>query len=427
LASTFNGSAMNLVGYEVSKLAANQVYKSANISPSDVDVVELHDCFSANELITYEALGLCPEGKAGEFIDRGDNTYGGKYVINPSGGLISKGHPLGATGIAQCVELCLHLRNLAGKRQVPNAQIGLQHNLGLGGACVVAAYRKPDWSISQKSTSLPALKGGSVTAEQFKCGVIFDAISEQVCDPKNKSMIDKVNASYKFKVSSNAGLKGIWLVNAKSGSEPFVKFMDDGKADCVLTAKDEDLFDIMSGKVDSMKAFLGGKLKLSGNPTLAMKLKQFQTKVKEALDKPVKPKKVEFKDPMVEVAKDVVFSSDKVFAEIKSRLETEPGLAKKLNANFRFVIKDKKKDQEKIWFVDCKASSPSVTFEDKSQTSSKQKADCTIEVSDEDFVKIIEGKLNSQTAFFNKQLKVSGNVMLATKLSQFQQKSKSKL
>jgi len=98
-----------------------------------------------------------------------------------------------------------------------------------------------------------------------------------------------------------------------------------------------------------------------------------------------------------------------------------------MNANFRFVIKDKKKDQEKIWFVDCKASSPSVTLEDKSQTSSKQKADCTIEVSDEDFVKIIEGKLNSQTAFFNKQLKVSGNVMLATKLSQFQRKSKSKL
>ena len=68
------------------------------MTPADVDVVEMHDCFSANELISYEALGLCPEGKAGEFIDRGDNTYGGKYVINPSGGLISKGHPLGATG-----------------------------------------------------------------------------------------------------------------------------------------------------------------------------------------------------------------------------------------------------------------------------------------------------------------------------------------
>merc|ERR1712027_100544 len=137
----FNGSAMNLVGYEVSKLAANQVYKSANISPSDVDVVELHDCFSANELITYEALGLCPIGKAGEMVDRGDNTYGGKYVVNPSGGLISKGHPLGATGLAQCYELCSQVRGEADKRQVSGARVGLQHNLGLGGAVVVALYK----------------------------------------------------------------------------------------------------------------------------------------------------------------------------------------------------------------------------------------------------------------------------------------------
>lgn len=92
------GSAMKLIGYDMTKKATEKVLRNAGKSINDVKVVELHDCFSANELVTYEALGLCPEGKAGEFIDRGDNTYGGKYVVNPSGGLISKGHPLGATG-----------------------------------------------------------------------------------------------------------------------------------------------------------------------------------------------------------------------------------------------------------------------------------------------------------------------------------------
>lgn len=133
---------MKVVGYDMTKTATEKLFSKTNIKPTDVDVVELHDCFSANELITYEALGLCPIGKAGELIDRGDNTYGGKYVINPSGGLISKGHPLGASGLAQCSELCWQLRGLADKRQVPNAKIALQHNLGLGGAVVVTLYRK---------------------------------------------------------------------------------------------------------------------------------------------------------------------------------------------------------------------------------------------------------------------------------------------
>ena len=109
-----------------------------------MDVVELHDCFSCNELVTYEALGLCAEGGAGEFIDSGANTYGGEVVVNPSGGLISKGHPLGATGLAQCAELSWQLRGEAQARQVEGASLALQHNLGLGGAAVVAAYRKAD-------------------------------------------------------------------------------------------------------------------------------------------------------------------------------------------------------------------------------------------------------------------------------------------
>ncbi len=110
--------------------------------PENFDVVELHDCFSADELITYEALGLCGEGKAGEFIDAGANTYGGKVIVNPSGGLISKGHPLGATGLAQCAELNWQVRGQADKRPVKDAKIALQHNLGLGSAAVVTMYRK---------------------------------------------------------------------------------------------------------------------------------------------------------------------------------------------------------------------------------------------------------------------------------------------
>jgi len=143
LSTTFTDkSMMKMVGYDMTKKAAQDVYKQAGITPNDVQVIELHDCFSANELITYESLGLCQQGKAGELIDRGDNTYGGKWVINPSGGLISKGHPLGATGLAQCAELCWQLRGLAEKRQVKNAKVALQHNLGLGGAVVVTAYKK---------------------------------------------------------------------------------------------------------------------------------------------------------------------------------------------------------------------------------------------------------------------------------------------
>jgi len=143
--STFDEkSAMKLVGVDMTRKAAQKVYEQAGIGPEDVDVVELHDCFSCNELITYEGLGLCPEGKAGEFIDSGANTYGGQVVVNPSGGLISKGHPLGATGLAQCAELNWQLRGQADARQVEGARVALQHNLGLGGAAVVTAYRKAD-------------------------------------------------------------------------------------------------------------------------------------------------------------------------------------------------------------------------------------------------------------------------------------------
>jgi sterol carrier protein 2 len=131
---------MNLVGYGMTQRAAAAVYEQAGIGPQDLDVVELHDCFAHNELISYEALGLCPEGGAAAFIAARDNTYGGRIVTNPSGGLLSKGHPLGATGLAQCHELTLQLRGQAEQRQVDGARLALQHNLGLGGACVVTLY-----------------------------------------------------------------------------------------------------------------------------------------------------------------------------------------------------------------------------------------------------------------------------------------------
>jgi len=131
---------MQLVGYGMSRAAANAVYERAGVGADDVDVVELHDCFAHNELISYEALGLCDEGGAAAFIDAGDNTYGGGVVTNPSGGLLSKGHPLGATGLAQCYELTHQLRGSAEARQVHGARLALQHNLGLGGACVVTLY-----------------------------------------------------------------------------------------------------------------------------------------------------------------------------------------------------------------------------------------------------------------------------------------------
>ena len=140
--STFGAhDMMQLVGYDMAKAAAEEVYAAAGIGPDDVDVVELHDCFAQNELISYEALGLCAEGEGARFVDAGDNTYGGRVVTNPSGGLLSKGHPLGATGLAQCFELTHQLRGTAQGRQVPGARIALQHNLGLGGACVVTLYR----------------------------------------------------------------------------------------------------------------------------------------------------------------------------------------------------------------------------------------------------------------------------------------------
>lgn len=137
-----SGDMRQLVGYDMAARAAHQVYEATGVEPTDIPVVELHDCFTANELLSYEALGLTPEGTAEKFVVEGDNTYGGRVVTNPSGGLLAKGHPLGATGLAQCAELVWQLRGQAGARQVEGARRALQHNIGLGGAAVVTLYER---------------------------------------------------------------------------------------------------------------------------------------------------------------------------------------------------------------------------------------------------------------------------------------------
>ncbi|MNZ29835.1 3-oxoadipyl-CoA/3-oxo-5,6-dehydrosuberyl-CoA thiolase [compost metagenome] len=143
LPSTYDARDMiRLVGFDMAALGARQAYEEAGIGAEDAQVIELHDCFAQNELLTYEALGLCAEGTAEQLVNDGDNTYGGRWVTNPSGGLLSKGHPLGATGLAQCYELTRQLRGSADGTQVEGARVAIQHNLGLGGACVVTVYQK---------------------------------------------------------------------------------------------------------------------------------------------------------------------------------------------------------------------------------------------------------------------------------------------
>uniref|UniRef100_A0A7N8WXU6 Sterol carrier protein 2 n=1 Tax=Mastacembelus armatus TaxID=205130 RepID=A0A7N8WXU6_9TELE len=275
LASTFEeNSCIKMVGYDMSRQAAKKCYESSGLKPSDVDVIELHDCFSANELITYEALGLCTEGKAGELIDRGDNTYGGKFVINPSGGLISKGHPLGATGLAQCAELCWQLRGQAGRRQVPGAKVALQHNIGLGGAVVVTLYKM---GFPQNARShLSAVPTGSDSGlEGFKAYPVFKEIKKQL-KKEGEQLVKKIGGVFAFQVKDGPGGKeGTWVVDVKNGKGS-VTTGAGKKADCTISMSDEDLLDLMTGKLNPQTAFFKGKLKITGNMGMALKLQNLQ-------------------------------------------------------------------------------------------------------------------------------------------------------
>ena len=177
--SLFSRSAIDLMGFEMTQHAARSAMAEAGVRPADVQVCELHDCFSANEMIVLDALGLAEPGRAHEMVRRGDITFGGRVVVNPSGGLISKGHPLGATGIAQCAELVWHLRGWANNRTVPHTRWALQHNLGLGGAAVVTVYGRADGAEAPAVDSAtvgrvnrlgynPAVEAKGFTSEQVK-------------------------------------------------------------------------------------------------------------------------------------------------------------------------------------------------------------------------------------------------------------------
>ncbi len=229
LPSTFSSDAdsTKIVGFDMSQLAARKAFKKANITPKDVQVVELHDCFSCNELITYEALGLCEPGKAVEMVKSGNNTYGGKYVVNPSGGLISKGHPLGATGIAQCCELTWQLRGEAEKRQVNNVRYCLSHNIGLGGAAVVGIYARAlgnaldNAPVQVKSETTSSLKS---TTSQHKSGRFFDEIEAKL--KEDSSLVGKVKAVVGFTVALDNGKEIAYVVDLEKA--PGRVFVNDG-------------------------------------------------------------------------------------------------------------------------------------------------------------------------------------------------------
>ncbi|XP_053100562.1 sterol carrier protein 2 isoform X2 [Hemicordylus capensis] len=268
-----DGSCIKAVGYDMTQEAAKRCFSKANLKPEDVDVIELHDCFSSNELLTYEALGLCPEGKAGELVDRGDNTYGGKWVINPSGGLISKGHPLGATGLAQCTELCWQLRGEAGKRQVPSAKVALQHNLGIGGAVVVTLYKMgfPEAASNRQIQAIPT----SAAVDGFKAHLVFKEIEKKLQE-EGEQFVQKIGGIFAFKVKDGPGGKeATWVVDVKNG-KGCVDVNSDKKADCTITMADADLLALMTGKMNPQTAFFQGKLKIAGNMGMAMKLQSLQ-------------------------------------------------------------------------------------------------------------------------------------------------------
>uniref|UniRef100_A0A1I8ESB5 Sterol carrier protein 2 n=1 Tax=Wuchereria bancrofti TaxID=6293 RepID=A0A1I8ESB5_WUCBA len=233
-------SSLKMIGFDMIRKLSNRLYQKTGLTPNDVQVIELHDCFAPNELISYEALGLCPVGniklksKGGDIVDKGDNTYGGKWVINPSGGLISKGHPIGATGVAQVVELSLQLRGIAGARQVPNCKVALQHNIGIGGAGMIALYR-----LAQLSSPATVTNAKVPVKKIFLSDAIFDEIKKRV----------------------------------KTVTPPTIIEMGEGDVDVEMTMKDSDFVKIVTGKLRPDQAFLQRKLKIKGNLAKAMKLR----------------------------------------------------------------------------------------------------------------------------------------------------------
>ncbi|GAB6029017.1 hypothetical protein CHUAL_004805 [Chamberlinius hualienensis] len=290
LKSTFDdNSAIKMVGYDMTKAAADKLYNKTGVKPADVDVIELHDCFSVNELLTYEALGLCPTGKGGEMVESGNNTYGGKYVVNPSGGLISKGHPLGATGLAQCSELCWQLRGEADKRQVPNAKIALQHNIGLGGASVVALYKHGFPQFINRvgarhvhSLAARPVLADNVKAEDFDAHLYFKEL-EQIMEQEGAQYVKQINSVIRVKVKSKDGKEGLWTVDARAGSGKLYFGPDAPPASVTFSINDEDIGEFITGNLDPQKAYFQGRLKIAGSLATALRLKDIALKHKNEI------------------------------------------------------------------------------------------------------------------------------------------------
>ncbi|KAL3108507.1 hypothetical protein niasHT_015429 [Heterodera trifolii] len=284
-------SNIKMVGFDLIKRISERLYTKSGIKPDQIQVMELHDCFAPNELITYEALGLCPIGKAGDLVDRGDNTYGGKWVINPSGGLISKGHPIGATGIAQAVELSNQLRGRCGTRQVTNAKYALQHNIGsriviradrqpspengIGGAGVVAIYKLGFPELINRNKDEGHGKGVEGGKRDFKSDAIFEEIRERATRESELGDQQPIGSIFKFVISRGAD-KREWTVDLKN-SPPFVgeKTATDQteKADVEIALSDDTFIQMAAGKLKPDQAFMQGKMKIRGNIMKAMKLK----------------------------------------------------------------------------------------------------------------------------------------------------------
>lgn len=437
--STFDEqSMMKLIGYDMTQAAANEAMGQAGISAKDVQVIELHDCFSANELITYEALGLCPPGGAGKLIDAGDNTYGGKWVVNPSGGLISKGHPLGATGLAQCAELVWQIRGEADKRQVKNVKYALQHNLGLGGAAVVAVYRKPvDLKAAPAANatfqrgasfvgSVPAVvqpapvaaaKAAPTSGSAGASGLAAEAVFAQMKANVNADLVKKVNATFRFDVSGAGGAKKSWVVDLKNGSGAITESED--KADCMITIADADFGQLVAGKLNPQQAFMQGKIKIKGNMMLAQKLQLlFDANKPKAGAAPAAAPAAKAAAPAAAGAGAGAgeFKAAAIFAELSKR--ADPELVKRVGATFRFDL-TADSGAKKSWYLDLKTGSGSVK-------ESSDKADCMIAMKDSDYVQLMAGKLNPQQAFMAGKIKIQGNMMLAQKL-QLLQPPKAKL
>uniref|UniRef100_A0A1I8HAI5 Sterol carrier protein 2 n=1 Tax=Macrostomum lignano TaxID=282301 RepID=A0A1I8HAI5_9PLAT len=278
LPSVFNDkSAIKMVGYD---MTSGLLRPSTRKTGRDQTNSRWLSCTTASLLTSCSPTrrwGSCPTpGKAGELVDRGDNTYGGKFVVNPSGGLISKGHPLGATGLAQCTELCWQLRGLAGPRQVPGCRRALQHNIGLGGAVVVAAYQLGFPEAAVTAASVAGVSAGD-SQDEFQSAKIFRIIGQGL-ETEGEQIVKR--RCERCVTGGPGGKVGLWLVDCKNGRGK-VEFNGQGKADVTITISDQDLVQLMLGKLNPQQAFFSGKLKMQGNMGLAMKLREFQSRVGE--------------------------------------------------------------------------------------------------------------------------------------------------